>query len=235
MQRTPHRKSETLIWKVARELATQTLPDSLLERRRARRKADLFRQAGIVFVHVPKAAGTSVASELYGGHLGHFSVRDVVAASPNDVLSLPRFTIVRNSWERAVSAYEFVRAGKGAGGLTAQVRDPRQYQTEDCATFERFIQKWLLERNIDELNPVFRSQVYYTRLRDGSVPFDHVGRVDRLRETELWVQDVLGEKVEFGRHNSVIRSPWRTYYSPKLVDIVGYIYREDIQQFGFSF
>lgn len=235
MQNVINRSEESLLWRVGRELAKRTLPNSLMERRRAARKSELFRQAGVVFVHVPKAAGTSIATEVYAGHVGHFSIRNILEACPPDVLELPRFTIVRNSWERAVSAYEFVRSGSGFGGNTAKIRNASSYQREDCATFDRFVRSRLINHDVDRLDHVFRRQVFYTSMKDGTMPFDHIGYVDSMEDTEVWLSEALGRLIKFGHHNVSKKAAWRDYYTPDLVNIIGDLYHDDIQAFGFSY
>ena len=87
--------------------------ESWLQRLRAWRRRNDFRKAGVVLIHVPRTAGTSLALELYGRFVGHFSLADLCAVSAPDVLALPRFAIVRNPWDRLVSAWAFAKAGGG--------------------------------------------------------------------------------------------------------------------------
>ena len=86
------------------------LPD-WFETLRAYRARNNFRRAGVAFVHVPRAAGLSISRTLYNRDIFHFSASQMRRVLPADVLNLPRFAIVRNPWDRTVSAYHFATQG----------------------------------------------------------------------------------------------------------------------------
>lgn len=214
------------------------VPEPLLQRLRAWRRRDDFRRAGVVLVHVPRTAGTSLAQALYGRFVGHFSLADLMAVAPRDVLALPRFAIVRNPWDRLVSAWSFARAGGGSGGDGSgrvTIHHPEQYQGAEFASFERFVNEWLAGRELASLDGVFRQQISYLRLRDGTMPLSHLGRLETMGETESWLGEVLGRPVRLGRANASERSDYRSYYTPQLRDLVGEIYADDIAALGYDF
>ncbi|MBW8783549.1 MAG: sulfotransferase family 2 domain-containing protein [Novosphingobium sp.] len=213
------------------------MPEVTLERARARRRRHAFRRAGIVFIHVPRAAGTSVAETIYGGFLGHFTIDQVLRTNPEDVLALPRFTIVRNPWDRAVSAFEFARAGGGIGDGSRRVRiaHPERYRGPTFSAFDRFVREFLATHEIERLDGVFRPQLYYVGSAGGTIPFDHIGRFDRLGETEQWLSDTLQRSIRFPRLNPTERLGYREYYTPELQRIVGDIYESGVKSFGFDF
>src|SRR5436190_384652 len=105
------------------------VPESLLQQLRAFRRAELFRATGVAFVHVPRTGGTSAVGAIYGRFIGHFGLADLKAVAPADVLVLPRFAIVRNPWDRAVSAWAFARAGGGGDSQfgTIRINRPQRY------------------------------------------------------------------------------------------------------------
>lgn len=225
---------ETGALRLGRRLAGAVLPERLLERNRAARKAGLFRAAGVAFIHVPRAGGTSTANALYGGHIGHFPLRDLLVAVPRDVLELPRFTIVRNPWERAVSAWRFARAGQGSGGQEASIANPARYRGPEFAEFDSFVGRFLMPADVDRLDPVFRTQAWYVEA-GGARGLDHVGRLDDLPATVDWLTRTLGRDIAIGHHNRSEGDDWRTQYTPHLVDLVGRIYARDVEQFGYAF
>ena len=219
-----------------RPLVTSVLPESTLQRIRARRRASAFREAGVAFIHVPRAAGTSVAEALYGGFIGHFGVRDLIAAAPKDVLALPRFAIARNPWDRAVSAWSFAKAGGGtsAGGGVRVARAGR-YAIAAFDTFESFVTEWLAVRDPEGLDGIFRPQVHYLLDRDGQLALDHLGRLDRIGETQEWLSDTLGRHIVIAHENASPRSDYRDYYTPETRDLVARIYARDIALLGAEF
>jgi chondroitin 4-sulfotransferase 11 len=52
------------------------VPEGWQNRILVRRRAHLLREAGIVFIHIPKAAGSSVNQALYGRFMGLYSAQD---------------------------------------------------------------------------------------------------------------------------------------------------------------
>lgn len=210
-------------------------PENLLQRVRARRRAETFRAAGVAFVHVPRTAGTSVASALYGRFIGHFGLADLMSVAPHDVLELPRFTIVRNPWDRAVSAWSFARSGGGASAHGAvQVHRPEQYAVPEFATFERFVEEWLAPRDPARLDGIFRPQHAYVLDQQGLLNFGHCGRLENLARTEDWLSETLGRPIRFMRQNTSSHQDYASYYTPRLHDLVGRIYAEDVALLGYA-
>ena len=212
--------------------------ESWLQRLRAWRRRNDFRKAGVVLIHVPRTAGTSLALELYGRFVGHFSLADLCAVSAPDVLALPRFAIVLNPWDRLVSAWAFAKAGGGSGGEGAgrvTIHHGEQYQVPEFDTFERFVTEWLAVRELAALDGVFRPQIGYLRLADGTMPLQHLGRIEQIADTERWLGEVLGRPVALGRANSSERDDYRSYYTPALRDQVAQIYADDIAALGYDF
>lgn len=64
-------------------------------------------------MHVPKAAGISVATTLYGNMAGSHTPlsRDELVFSRRDFERYFKFTFVRNPWDRLYSAYTFLKNG----------------------------------------------------------------------------------------------------------------------------
>jgi hypothetical protein len=211
-------------------------PEALLRHLRARRRSTLFREAGVAFVHVPRTAGTSAASAIYGRFIGHFGLADLLAAAPADVLALPRFTLVRNPWDRLVSAWSFARAGGGRSEFgMIRMHRPELYAGPEFASFAGFVETWLAARHIEQLDGVFRPQHGYLLDTAGSMDFSHVGRIEALGETEAWLSDTLGRRITLGAQNASERTPYRDYYTPALRDRVAAIYARDIALLGYDF
>ncbi|HEX8639917.1 MAG TPA: sulfotransferase family 2 domain-containing protein [Allosphingosinicella sp.] len=201
-----------------------------------RRRAGYWLRAGIVFIHVPKAAGTSFNHALYGRFIGHPRAMDVARWAPKAVQALPSFSVTRNPWDRLVSAYRFARAGGGLGEKRAGMWRARHYQVPEFATFERFVREWLAPRDVTRLDGVFQPQTLFLCDRSGTPLLDHIGRLEDLEPTYAFI---ARHRAPIPRLEKTNRSgdsvDYRRFYTPELVRLVGNIYRGDVERFGYDF
>lgn len=206
---------------------------ALLVRRRSR---DWLR-AGVVFIHIPKAAGTSISEELYGRFLGHISAADVKRWSSPAVTSLPFVAVTRNPWDRLVSAYRFIKSGAGLGGISpGAVWRPEQYAIPEFDSFERFLRDWLQNRDLRKLDFVFQPQSPFVCDAQGEITVDHVGRFEDLASTFSLLNSISPGAVRTVMSNrSGSAVDYRTFYTRELAEIVASLYDEDIARFGYIF
>jgi hypothetical protein len=184
--------------------------------------------------HVPRTAGLSIVRTVYGDTVWcHFTLEQFMKAADDDVKTRsPRFAVVRNPWDRAVSAYHFARQGGVPDG--ANMGRAHRYRGEDFETFDTFVRRYLAVHNVWKLDGVFRPQTYYVG-RDDRYPLDHIGQFDRLPDTERWLSQALGRSIQLQRSNATDREEYQSYYSAVTRDIVAEAYRADIERFGFTF
>ena len=201
-----------------------------------KRRERIWLDRGILFIHVPKAAGTSINQALYGRFMGHPRASDVEQWGSESLRRLPRFAVVRNPWSRLVSAYRFAKRGTGIGVVSAGMRDPEQYRVAEFGSFERFVQEWLLARDVTRLDGVFRPQHLYLSDRRGRTIVDHVGRFENLGSTYDFIERAIATRVEAEVTNWSGESvDYRDMYNAETRRLVGTIYREDIARFGYDF
>lgn len=215
----------------------RTLPDGFQRRVLVARRTPLWLRADIIFIHVPKAAGTAINEALYGRFMGHVRASDVDRWGSPAVKALPRFAITRNPWDRLVSAYRFVKRGAGIGGPNAgRVLHPEQYRIPEFETFESFVTGWLARRDLRRLDLAFQPQSLFVCNADGGILVDHLGRFEDLDATYAYLRERLPSLPPLAESNaSGRRVDYRTFYTPELVELVGSIYAEDVTRFGYGF
>lgn len=220
-----------------RRIVKSALPNDIVRLVQARNAASQFRSKGVVFIHVPKAAGASINEVLYGKLIGHFSVQQLLLVSSRDIKALPRFCLVRNPWSRLFSAYRFAVNGVGTGGITAGISNRAVYSSTDFSTFETFVLNWLPKQNLRDVDVIFRPQVSFVCVKGCTPQVDHVGRVERLEETLLWLQEHTQCKVKtIPISNASPQSvDYRNAYNDKMIETASAIYNDDIKAFGYQF
>lgn len=213
------------------------LPESFQRAVLVRRRQPIWIRAGIVFIHVPKAAGTSVNQALYGQFMGHVHASDIQRWGSARLNALPSVAITRNPWDRLVSAYRFAKLGRGIGGkVQAGVRNPRQYQVPAFANFDSFVTQWLAQRDVARLDGIFQPQWPFVCNEDGRTLVDHLGRIEDLPPTLEFIRAASGSAVQLEWSNrSGDANDYRDFYTPDLARLVGQIYRRDVELFGYEF
>lgn len=191
--------------------------------------------SGCIYIHVPKAAGTSVNNALYGKTLGHYSARQIQSRFPSLFSECFTFSLVRNPWDRALSAYRFARVGRTE---SMGVRKPEQYQVPEFSSFERFVCDWLPSRDLSKCDFIFQPQHLFVCDENMKVMVDHLGYVERLAETICFVETRLGRTIDVKMANSTASrdANYRdAYVSNEMIEMVRSVYKDDIDLFGYEF
>ncbi|NKF21647.1 sulfotransferase family 2 domain-containing protein [Solimonas marina] len=220
------------------QLAPLWSPRAVLRRRRELRdpagRFHPYAQRGAIFVHVPKCAGTSVARAIFGqDKFAHLGVREYqLMFSPAHFASVYKFTVVRNPWDRLVSAWHFLRSDHGSPGDRAWVaRHLAPY-----GDFADFVAYGLARPEIRARHH-FRPQVSYLRLPGQStLLIDQICRAETLDRDLAQVCDALQlPQVSLPRINTSAHRDYRSCYDERTRAIVAQHYRDDIAAFGYTF
>ncbi len=186
-----------------------------------------------IFVHVPKTGGVSVAKSLFGHLVDHKPLREYqLIFSANDYRKYFKFAFVRNPWARLVSAYTFLKAG----GLNADDAAWAKQYLAPYLTFEQFVKSRHTKESVQTAKH-FRPQYLFLQDARQNMGLDFVGRFETLQEDFQTICGRLGVEVELLHLNEgkKSRSDFRSFYTPETVTIVREIYRQDIEQFGYTF
>lgn len=211
----------------------QLLPENIACRIQCVRRKSHWQKDGIIFIHVPKAAGTSISTLLYGRPLGHLPASVIQRVYPELYATSDVFSIVRNPWSRLVSAYNFAK--KGSSGIMG-VEPAFQKEISSYDDFGCFIQNWLMPENLINSNPVFRPQFYYLQAH-GDIIVDNVMKYEQLDKVELFLRSKKTNINEIPKLNVSSSVDYVAAYqgSNELIELVREKYWEDVDQFGYEF
>jgi hypothetical protein len=199
------------------------------------RRRKYWARSNCIFIHVPKAAGTSINTALYGRTLGHYSALEIRNTFPNLYERAFKFSLVRNPWDRLLSAYRFAKQG---GTDSMGVYMPEQYELPEFDTFERFINDWLPHQSLMSIDFIFRPQYIFVCDANGQMMLDFLGKTETIESDLLKVSSKIGRGIAAGKTNSTnnTMSDYRfAYKNSRMVDLVYALYREDVDKFDYQF
>jgi len=117
-----------------------------------------MRARNLVFLHVPRAAGTSIAHALYGEHcIQHYSARYFKTVAPGFWARAESFAVLRDPYDRFASAYAFVRSG---GTSSCRLSDVFMDQTAHIGSVDDYL-SFIEERDAFSLDFVMRPQSWF--------------------------------------------------------------------------
>jgi len=189
--------------------------------------ADQFK---CIFIHIPKAAGTSVALTLFNQGSSHIPWFDYYNANPDKFRRYYKFSFVRNPWDRVVSTYFFLKRG----GMNEADAAWAKANLANYPTFESFVKGWLNEDNIHSWEH-FRPQYYFICDEEGRVQVDFVGRVENMEHDFNVVAARLGCSRPLAKVNVGNLKHYSQYYTEESREIVARVYARDVELFKYTF
>ena len=157
-----------------------------------------------IFVHIPKAAGTSMLRAFgYHGPRDHCTYREYQKANPSRFDRYFKFTVVRDPVTRFLSTYGYIRRG---GNRTGDLR-LAEVVNAACRSPADFV-SLAQERDLCACWPMMWPQAAYIADESGTVMVDDVLRLESLAHDFERVRRRLGLRARIGHENrSSTRSP----------------------------
>jgi hypothetical protein len=193
-----------------------------------------FERQECIFVHVPRAAGTSICQALFGHNAGgHKTVREYERIFGETFWDYFTFSFVRNPYARLVSTYEYLR--KGGHPAWPSNREFGEQVIGAYDGFGSFVLQWLRPEKTEWPLPHFYPQTHFLTL-GGELAVDYVGHVETIEEDFAAVCDRLGEAPELLEVNKTPgeRAPLAFYYdADAVIQRVQEVYDADFEHFGY--
>lgn len=191
-------------------------------------------KAKCIYIHVPKAAGTSINKAIFGRTLGHYRATEVQKKFPKLFNKSFVFSVVRNPWSRIYSAYQFAKIGKTE---SMGISNASSYKIPEFDSFERFLFDWLATKKIEQLDFVFQPQHTFVCDAQGQLLTDFIGKVETLSSDINTINNKLGRSIIVPHANktSTGSNYKNAYLNQEMVDIVQRIYEKDIKLFGYEY
>jgi Sulfotransferase family len=211
-----------------------------------------YPRLNILFVHIPKTAGTSIHATLAAvdrtartgvynydlekllythpgnKHLKAYQWRRIIGK--HSFRKIIKFTIVRNPWDLMVSSYEWWRQKAN--------RFPALYQLSTCVqcmSFAEFLRSDVGSNRIAEWPGEFRDWYQYrgVDIVDTILKFEDL---DEAIPTFLRNRSLsMSYELQLPHMNITLRKSYRKYYDERDVKLVGDRFEYDISRFNYSF
>jgi len=187
-----------------------------------------------IFVHIPKTAGNSIGRVLRPDRflaIGH-DLRDKNYRFPKDISwfeDLYSCAFVRNPWDRLVSSYHYLKSG----GNCEQDRLDYEYYFRKFDSFDDLVKNWD-DSFYDQIHMKPQSHWIYNDKNERI--FNFVGKFENLQTdvNRIMTQnDMIPRYVSMS--NKSVHEKYTEYYTKTTTELVGEIYKQDIENFNYSF
>lgn len=187
-----------------------------------------------IFIHVNKAAGTSIENVLRSKP-SMFRKHYMTAAMTKEFLGDEvwndnfKFAIVRNPWDKMVSMYNYRRK---IGFI------------KDSVTFDYFIRnldsfaKGNSESEITRNSIRTGNQLDYCADSDGNIILDHIGMFENLKKEWKYICNKIGCRATLP-HVKAAKAKGKPHYSKSYsddsIEVIARRFSKDIEHFGYTF
>lgn len=188
----------------------------------------------LVFIHVPKTAGTSITEALDIPN-GHIPIARYYAWDPNRFEAAIKVAFVRNPWTRLFSAYNYLKASIGVNN-SPDVRWATANLSE-IRDFEHFVERLGDRRYCDTILRYthFRPQVDWINVPEtAGWDLDYTFRFEKLSEEIDQLSEILHTDLEIPHRRKPLKRLEPLAWRQAMIDKVADIYADDIQAFSYS-
>ncbi len=191
-----------------------------------------YYQNKAIFVHITKAAGTSLALSLFGELPYHYTAQQYrVIFGRKHFNNCFKFTFVRNPWDRLYSAYSYLTGG----GWNEDDANWARINLSNVKDFNDFVMNWLTEEKLNS-HIHLRPQHKFICDRKNKPIIDYIGYFETIQEDFDNISNKLGLTNKNLKHtNASKRAGYREIYTQDSIKKVYDLYKFDIVSLGYQF
>jgi len=185
-----------------------------------------------IFIHITKSAGTSLALSLFGELPYHYTAQQYrVIYGRKDFNRFFKFTFVRNPWDRLYSAYSYLKGG----GWDENDKKWAALNLVEVNSFSDFVLKWFsTEKLMSHIH--FWPQSKFICDKNDKPIIDYLGYFENLSDDFSHVIKTMNLPEKTLKHtNSSKRVSYREVYTQEMIGKIAHIYKQDIDNFGYTF
>ncbi|MDP2564800.1 sulfotransferase family 2 domain-containing protein [Pseudoalteromonas marina] len=203
--------------------------------------SDLENDNKVIFVHVPKAAGNGITQSLFSlPSTGHYFLQKYKEDDYDKFCNYKKFTVVRNPWDRFVSAFHYLHSDKG--GMGVWDNDFKDNFLKGIPDFKSFINHMIhdekFKRDVLAWTHFIPQSYFLTLPSDNSLQnFDCICRFENLNADFESLKKILGKpEAQLAVINKSKHQHYKDYYTEQyMIDFISEIYKDDILLLGYEF
>jgi Sulfotransferase family len=200
----------------------------------------IIRSKRLIFVHVQKTGGNSIASAL--GEPPdcpekHFLARDLRECYGSNVWNdCFKFAFVRNPWDRLVSWWSMIKGNREAYENGTPANNFQSFVLSRSTTFEEFLDCDQEIIDVDGPKWIYRNQIDYLTDTSDRLIVDFVGRFESIQQDfETVMETTLGQSYTLPHFNRSTHHHYSKYYDFAMAKKVEARFARDIAAFGYTF
>lgn len=230
-KRTFSKETRFWLYKIRHPIAFHRLRTAEYRHEKALFSLKGYTDREAIFVHITKAAGTSVALSLFDALPYHHTAWQYRVIFGRKAFNRYfKFTFVRNPWDRLYSAYNYLKNG----GWDDQDRAWAQKHWANIHSFDQFVTEWLTPERLDS-HLHLKPQHYFLLDHKGTVLVDYLGYFESIDEDFKAIANHVNPTAKLGHTNASPRAGYKEVYSKAAKEKIGNLYKRDIELFGYRF
>ena len=191
---------------------------------------DINNKDKLIFIHIPKNAGISIEEALFNKKIGHKSILQFESHDKKKCNKYFKFTVVRNPYDRLVSAFYFLKKG----GRNPVDKAWAENNLKGIEGFNEFVFKLTNKKFAKKIlnHQHFRPQYKYLVNSKGNINIDFIMKFETLSsDFEQLIQQLNFRNIKLSHKNKSNRKSWEEYYEDGMELIVYNLYKRDFESF----
>lgn len=182
-----------------------------------------------LFIHIPRTGGSSITNSILGKNIGHNTLTHYHAFDKARTKNAFKMCIVRNPWDRLVSAYHQMEKRDTNPHVKAY------WESLKIGSFDKLLDFLSFQRSRSRVMKIvhFRDQISMIECEDCEMDF--IGRFEQYDKSAQHICSAFKIYCNMSLTNATKRGDYRTYYDRASAELVGKVYQRDIDAFGYSF
>jgi hypothetical protein len=184
----------------------------------------------VLFIHIPKSGGTSIASAIIGKPSGHPYLYEYYLANKNYTNTFYKFCVVRNPYDRLVSAYAHI--SKRECNIEFKVL----FKKLNINSFDDLILNLDNPKTYQKIiNTIVHFRSQHELIYHKTVKMDDIFRFEEFDLIEEQLHKKIKNEINLKKLNTSPRKDYREYYNEYSISVVENIYKKDLEMFNYTF